>query len=118
VSWTVAGLLLVAAGSLGALAGALPVWVRTWVLAGLVGLLAALAFLPWVCVTAIASTPFGDPAELSGRTSCWTVYGADLPELGSLGEDATGQMLALLAAGIASLAVALTRGHGGRRKGP
>ncbi|SNR99824.1 hypothetical protein [Blastococcus mobilis] len=118
MSWSLAGLLLVAAASLGVLAGVLPVRVRTWVLAGFVGLPAALAFLPWVCVTAIASTPFGDPGDLRGATSCTTVYGAGLPDLGALDQGATGRLLALVAAGTAMAAVAATRRHRGRREEP
>jgi hypothetical protein len=108
VSWTTAGLLLGIA-ALGVLAGRAPTRWGTGLLAGALAVPAALVFLPWVCVSLVGSAPISEPAEPHSATSCDTVYGVGLPELGRLGEDGTGNLLALTGGIIAVDAVVLTR---------
>jgi hypothetical protein len=109
VSWTTAGLLLLGIAALGVLAGRAPTRWGTGLLAGALAVPAALVFLPWVCVSLVGSAPISEPAEPHSATSCDTVYGVGLPELGRLGEDGTGNLLALTGGIIAVDAVVLTR---------
>ena len=109
MSWTTAALLLLGCVALGALLGAAPDRVRTGWLAAAAVLAAVLVFSPGMCVTAVASMPYGDPELLDGITSCETLYGVQLPELGRLDEDGTGHLLQLTAATGAVLALLLVR---------
>jgi hypothetical protein len=114
VSWPTAGLLLLGIAALGVLAGHAPTRWGTGLLAGVLAVPVALVFLPWACVSPVGSTPISEPAKPHSATSCDTVYGIGLPELGGLGEDGTGRLLALGGGGIAVAAVVLTR----RRQDP
>jgi hypothetical protein len=109
MSWGAAGLLLAGCVAFGALLGTAPARIRTWLLVVGAVLAAALAFMPGTCVTAMASVPYGDPELLDGITSCDTLYGARLPDLGPLDGAGTGNLLLLVAATGAVLALLLVR---------
>jgi hypothetical protein len=109
VSWPTAAVLLLGVAALGVLVGRVRVEVGTGLLAGAMGILAAVVFLPGVCVTAIAASPPGESPEFHGSTSCETLYGVGLPDVGRFGEDETGLLLALTAGTIAVATVVLTR---------
>ena len=104
-----AALLIVGSAAVGGLVGMAPARMRTGLLASAAALTAILVFLPGRCATATASTPLGDPEQLQGQTSCDTLYGASLPEIGPLQADLAGTLLAVAAATIAALATVLVR---------
>jgi hypothetical protein len=109
MGWPTAVLLLLACSALGGLVGFAFTGVRARfvVLGVIVG--GFLVFMPGTCATAIASAPFGTPELLSGRTSCETLYGAALPEVGRLQSDTVGVVLGIVGAGVAATALLLVR---------
>jgi hypothetical protein len=109
MSWATAAFLLVVCAALGALVGMAPNRIRTGLLAFAAVLMAFLVFMPGRCASAIASTPLGSPEQLRGQTSCDTLYGAALPELGTLEADLTGRLLAMAAASVAVSGLVLVR---------
>ncbi len=109
MSWATAVLLLLACSVLGALAGFAPGRVRTRFLVLVLIVAAFLVFMPGQCVTGTASTPLGTPKQLSGQTSCETLYGAALPEVGAVQADAVGTLLGIIAAGAAATALLVVR---------
>lgn len=117
MSWPTAAALLLGVAALGVLAGRARLSAGTRLLAGVLGMLAAVVFLPGLCVTAIAASPAGESPEFHGATSCETFYGVGLPEVGHVGGDGTGYLLALTAGAVAASAVVLTRRRWGASPG-
>jgi len=100
-------LLLVGCLVAGGLLGLAPRRIRTWLLVVAAVLVAAFAFMPGTCVTAIAAATSDQLQQ--GWTSCETFYGASVPEWGALGGDGTGRMLHLTAAVLAVTALLVVR---------
>ena len=109
MSWATAVLLLLACSVVGALAGLAFGRVRSRLLVLPLIVAAFLVFMPGKCATATASTPLGSPEQLSGQTSCETLYGAALPEAGTVQADAVGTLFGIIAAGAAATALLVVR---------
>ena len=106
MGWPVVALVLVTCAVLGAVAGSLRTRSHTVLVLVLTALVAFAAFLPGICAQGIADTTTGVPLE---TTTCDTLYGARLPEMGPFQEDIAGWLLGWLGAGIAVATAALTR---------
>ena len=105
MGWPTAVLLLLACAAFGGLVGFASAGLRAgWMVLGVTAT-AFLVFMPGTCGTAIASRPFGTPEQLSGHTSCETLYGAVLPEIGRLQSDTVGALLGIVGAGAAATAL-------------
>ena len=100
MGWSVVALVLVTCAVLGAVAGSLRTRSHTVLVVVLTGLLAFAAFVPGVCAPGVA-----------GTTTCDTLYGARLPEMGSIQEDVAGWLLGWLGAGTAAVVALVTRRH-------
>jgi hypothetical protein len=57
--------------------------------------LAALLFVPVRCATGIAASPFNDVRDQPRPTSCESITGIELPEMGPFASDTVGWGLAL-----------------------
>ena len=72
--------------------------------------LAGLLFVPVRCATGIAASPFNDVRDQPRPTSCESITGIQLPELGMFSSDTVGWGLALAAFCLAlGLAVVVAR---------
>ncbi len=108
MGWSVVALVLVTCAVLGAVAGSLRTRSHTVLVLVLTALLAFAAFLPGGCGQGIADTTTGVPIE---TTTCDTLYGARLPEMGPFQEDVAGWLLGGLGAGTAVAVALVTRRH-------
>ena len=115
MSLVVAVLLVAALGGLGALVALPALRGRWWLPLAAVVVLAAVLFVPVRCATWIAASPFHDVRDQPRPTSCESVAGIELPELGLFASDTVGWALAL-AAFCSSLGVAVVTA--GRMRGP
>ena len=106
MTWPVVAVALAAALGLGVLAGLVRPRAGTLALVAVVAMVGLTGFMPGVCAHGIADRTSGKPIE---TTSCDTVYGAALPELGGLQEDSTGWLLVWTAAGLVLGGAVLTR---------
>ena len=108
----VAGLLVALCGGLGALTVVPAVRRWQWLPLAAVIVLAGLLFVPVGCATGIAASPFNDVSDLPRPTSCETIVGVELPEMGRFASDTVGWGLALagscLCLGVAVLAAGRT----------
>jgi hypothetical protein len=106
VSWpvVVVVLALVVAGAV--FAGLVQTRAGTFAVAVLIGVLALAVFMPGVCAEGIADQTTGDTVT---TTSCETIYGASLLEVGGLGEDDSGWALGWGAAALALVVAGVTR---------
>lgn len=68
---------------------------RPWLPLAAVVVLAGLLFVPARCATGIAASPFNDVTDQPRPTSCATIVGVDLPQLGPFASDTVGWGLAL-----------------------
>jgi hypothetical protein len=95
VSIVVAGVLVAVCGGLGMLV-AVPA-LRRWQWLPLVAVivLAGLLFVPVGCATGVAASPFSDVSDQPRPSSCETIAGVELPELGPFASDTVGWGLAL-----------------------
>ena len=104
MSWplVVVVLALVVTGAI--FAGLAQTWAGTVAVAVLIGVLALAVFMPAVCTDADAAT-----GVATGTTSCDTLYGASLFEVGGLSEDDSGWALGWGAAALALVVAGVTR---------
>jgi hypothetical protein len=97
VSLVVAVLLVAVLGCLGALVAVPTLRRRWWLPLAAVVVLAAVLLVPVRCATGIAASPFHDVRDQPRPTSCESVTGIELPELGPFASDTVGWGLALAA---------------------
>ena len=95
MSLAVAGLLVVVLGGLGALVAVPALYPRWWLPLAAVVVLAGVLFVPVRCATGIPASPFHDVRDQPRPTSCESVTGIELPELGMFASDTVGWGLAL-----------------------
>jgi hypothetical protein len=111
----VAVLLVAVCGGIGALVAVPSIRRHPWLPLAAVVVLAGLLFVPVQCATGLAASPFTDVSALSRPTSCETLLGNELPELGPFAGDTVGWGLALAGFCLAlwvSVVVAGRRGPG------
>jgi hypothetical protein len=106
VSWPVIVVVLAVVVAFGVFAGRVRTRAGTLAVAVLVGVIALAVFMPGVCAQGIADQTDGEAVE---TTSCDTIYGASLIELGDLQEDDSGWVLGWGAAGLALVVAGISR---------
>lgn len=115
MSLVVAGLLVAVLGCLGALVAVPALRGRWWLPLAGVAVLAGVLFVPVRCATGIPASPFHDVRDQPRPTSCESIPGIELPELGLFASDTVGWGLALAAFCLSLGAAVVTAG---RMRGP